>query len=169
MKYLGKKSLSSFLSVLSQISWYVVLAGSIFTVIWGGILMFTEPVEDPTGSIFAKINYYSFYLIRNDSDLPTLKDLPFFLRMVILPYGIIIMVLLLQILKKSQYIFANFTSNTVFTSNNMNIISQISKLVIWFSILTFNFSSLFVGLILLILCEIFKNGTVLQEEHDLTI
>ena len=37
------------------------------------------------------------------------------------------------------------------------------------SILTFNFTSLLISILLLLLCEIFKNGTALQEEYDLTV
>jgi hypothetical protein len=78
-------------------------------------------------------------------------------------------VLLLQIIKKSQHLFANFKKEIVFNENNVLAISKISKLLIVFSIITFNFSSLLVGIILLIICAIFKNGTALQEEHDLTV
>ncbi|NLJ46419.1 MAG: hypothetical protein GX430_07645, partial [Treponema sp.] len=51
----------------------------------------------------------------------------------------------------------------------VRIIRQISKLVIAMAILTFSAGSFLTGVILLLICEILKAGTALQEEHDLTV
>jgi hypothetical protein len=169
MKYLGKKSLSSFSSRLLQISWYIVLAGSIIAAAIGVMILFSTPVEDPAATGFAKINFDIFNELKTDADWQTIRNLPIVVRILFLPYFGIFFVLLLKIIKKSQHLFINFKNDIVFNKSNVVIIRKISKLLIGFSIITFNFSSLLVSIILLMLCEIFKNGTVLQEEHDLTI
>lgn len=169
MKYLGKKSLSSFLSRLLHVSWYVVLAVSIIAVVIGLMILFSTPVEDPAASGFAKVNFCVFNELKNDEDWETIKNLPLVVRILMLLYFGPCVVLLLQIIKKSQHLFTNFKNDIVFSKSNVSNISKISKLLIGFSIITFNFSSLLVSIILLILCEIFKNGTALQEEHDLTV
>ena len=80
-----------------------------------------------------------------------------------------IVVLLLLIIKKSRHLFDNFKNDILFDKSNVRIISTISKLNIGLSLLTFSFSSLLLSLFLFMLCEIFENGTALQEEHDLTV
>lgn len=169
MKYLGKKSLSSLLSGILHVSWYIVLALSIFAVVMGAIILFSTPVEDPAALGIARVNFHIFSELKNDKDWQMFKNLPLVVRILFLPYFGVIAVLLLRILKKSQRLFNNFKNDLVFNKNNVLIISKISKLLIGFSILTFDFSSLLAGILLLMLCEIFKNGTALQEEHDLTI
>lgn len=169
MKYLGDKSLSSFLSELLHISWYLVLAVSIIASVVGAMILFSIPIEDPVASGFAKVNYYVFNELKKGEDWQMMKNLPLVLRIFMLLYFIPFVVLLLQIIKKSQHLFTNFKNDIVFNKSNVSIISKISKLLIGFSIISFNFSSLLVGIILLMLCEIFKNGTALQEEQDLTV
>ena len=165
MKYLGKKSLSSLLSGILHVSWYVVLVVSIIAVVVGVIFLFFIPLEDPVVSEIAN----AFNMDLKDADWEECKNLPLAVRILFLPYLGAIVVLLLRIIKKSQHLFTNFKNDIVFNKSNVLIISKISKLLIGFSIITFNFSSLLVSIILLMLCEIFKNGTALQEEHDLTI
>lgn len=169
MKYLGKKSLSSFLSVLLHIAWYVVLVASIIAVVYGAIVLFATPVEDPAASGIAKFNFHIFRELRNDEDWQMFRNLPIAVRSLFLLYFGVVAVLLLQIIKKSQRLFNNFKNDIVFNESNVLIISKISKLLIGFSIITFNFPSLLVAIILFILYGILKNGTALQEEHDLTI
>ena len=183
MKYFGKKSLSSVLSTFFHISWYVVLIVTILATIAGAILLFSTPARDFISSEMAKKEQMVISANNNDcwktfecsstssdrKDWEKFKNMPILLRLIALPYVWIISVLLLQIIKKSRLLFANFKKDIVFNQSNVNIISQINKLLIAFSILTFNFSSLFVCVLLLMICEIFKNGAVLQEEHDLTV
>jgi uncharacterized metal-binding protein len=90
-------------------------------------------------------------------------------KILILPYFGVVVVFLLQIIKKAQQLFNNFKNDLVFNKSNVMLISKISKLLIVFSILTFNFSSLLVSVLLFMICEIFKKGTTLQEEHDFTV
>jgi hypothetical protein len=97
------------------------------------------------------------------------KSLPLAVKILILPYVEAILIILLLILKKARGLFTNFKNDIVFDKSNVEIIRGISKLSIVFSIATFSISSLLVSLLLFMLCEIFKNGTALQEEHDLTV
>jgi len=169
MKYLGKKSLSSLLSGILHLSWYIVLVLSIIAVVMGAIILFSTPVEDPAALGIAKVNFCIFSELKNDKDWQMIEKLPLAVRILFLPYFGAIVVLLLQIIKKSQHLFTNFKNDVVFNKSNVLTISKISKLLIGFSIITFDFSSLLAGILLLMLCEIFKNGTALQEEHDLTV
>jgi ammonia channel protein AmtB len=169
MKYFGNKSLSSVINVLLKISWYVVLIVSIVTVIIGAVILFAAPVEDSAATGIAKMKYHFFNQFRQDNDWQTIRNLPVVVRLLFLPYFAAVFVLLLQIIRKSQKLFTNFKNDLIFNKTNVSIIAVISKLLIAYSIITFNFSTLLVSIILIIICEIFKNGTALQEEHDLTI
>lgn len=171
MKYLGKKSLSSFLHLLLQIAWYLVLFAGIFVIGFVAFLMFSAPVGDPTVSEIARIKFKIFNDLKSNDETAFnfFRNGPVPAKIIALLYMGTMTVLLLQIIKKGQIIFNNFKNNVVFAENNVLVISTISKLLIAFSILTINFSTLLVSIMLLILADIFKNGTVLQEEHDLTI
>jgi hypothetical protein len=169
VKYLGKKSLSSFLSILLRVVWYLTIATSIIAIAYGAIVLFATPIENPTATGISRINYHIFSELRSDEDWQMIRDLPIAVRSLFLPYFGVVTVLLLQIISKSQRLFTNFKNDIVFSENNVIIISKISKLLIVFAIITFNFSSLLVAIILFILYGILKSGTALQEEHDLTI
>ena len=106
---------------------------------------------------------------KDKRDWEQFKRLPLIVKILIIPYVEAVLILLLAIFKRSRYLFLNFRNDIVFNRNNVPLISKISKLNIWFSILTFSFSSLLVSLFLFMLCEIINNGAVLQEEHDLTV
>jgi hypothetical protein len=164
MKYLGEKSLSSFLSGLCGVSWYIVLVLAVIGGTIGSYLFFT-PIDDPFLTKMAQV----MELDINDKDWVAFKNLPLVIRMLCLPWLVAVVVLILKLIKKAQNLFNNFKKNIVFDPANVSIIESLSKLLIPFSILTFNFSSLATSLLLFLLCEIFKNGTVLQQEHDLTI
>ncbi|MBE3092129.1 MAG: DUF2975 domain-containing protein [Actinobacteria bacterium] len=169
MKYLGKKSLSFFLSGLLHVSWYVILVVSIIGVVYGAIVLFATPVENPAATGIARVNFHIFNGLGNDKEFQMIRDLPIAVRILFLPYFGAVAVLLLQTIKKSQYIFTNFKNDIVFSGSNVVTISKICKLIIVFSIMTFNFTSLLVAIILLIFNDVLKKGTTLQEEHDLTI
>ncbi|OHD18010.1 MAG: hypothetical protein A2086_15750 [Spirochaetes bacterium GWD1_27_9] len=167
MKYFGKKSLSSLASGILHVSWYVVLIVSIVGVVIGSLALFYKPFSDCITSEIEKgvssMNY------KDKTDWENFKNLPIVFKLIIIPYFGSLVVLLLQIIKKSQILFTNFKNDIVFDKSNAAIISNISKLNIGFSILTFNFSLLLVSVLLFMLCEIFKKGSVLQEEHDFTV
>ena len=169
MKYLGKRSLSSFLSVLLHVSWYLIIAASVIAIAYGAIVLFAAPVENPEATGMAGINYQIFSELRNDEDWQMFRDLPVAVRSLFLLYFIAVAVLLLQIIRKSRHLFTNFKNDIVFSEGNVLIISKISKLLIVFAIITFNFPSLLVAVILFILYGILKDGTALKEEQDLTV
>ena len=102
-------------------------------------------------------------------DWETFRNLPLAVKFLIMPYLAAVAVLLLMIIKKSRELFTNFKNDIVFNKSNVILISNISKLMIAFSALTFSLQSLILSVLLLMLCEIIKSGTALQEEHDLTV
>ena len=169
MKYLGKKSLSSLLSKILHVSWYVLLISSIIAVVIGVLFLLSMSCKENTAPEIANFSCNTFSIDANDPDWKEFQNLPLGIKFFLLPYFGIVVALLLQIIKKSRHLFDNFKNDIVFSRNNVLLISKIAKLLIAFSIITFDFSSLLVSIILLIVCDIIKNGTTLQEEHDLTV
>jgi hypothetical protein len=158
MKYLGERSLSSVMSVVLKIAWYVVLIGAI----GGGLFLFAMllfPLEEITEAVE----------LQNDPDWQRMYNMPLALKILFVPYFALAVVLLLKIIRKCRNLFENFRNDVVFRPHNVDLIRDIGKILIVFSIITFQFGSLIVSLLLLLLCEVFKNGTSLQEEHDLTV
>lgn len=177
MKYFGKKSLSSWLSVILHFSWYVTLVFTIIAPIIALIvILFSTPLGDQVLKEIAKSNiaissadFAQSMDTKEAKDWEEFKKWPLAVKLLILPYLVTVMVFLLQIIKKSQQLFTNFKNDIVFNKSNVQLISKISKLLIIFSIITFSFSSLLISIVLLLFCEIIKNGTVLQEEQELTV
>jgi hypothetical protein len=166
MKYFGKKSLSSAVSRILHVFWYVVLVGSIITAFLLILNMFNISFGDPITSEIAKFNGMDN---KDKESWEEFKNIPFFLKFIIFPYFGAFVVLVLQIIKKSRLLFINFKNDIVFNKSNAVIISTISKLNIVLAIITVNFSSLLASVLLFMLCEIFKKGSALQEEHDFTV
>jgi hypothetical protein len=164
MKYLGEKSMSSFLSGLLKVGWYAVLAMAIIAGLVGAYLLFAPP-NDLLIIKAAK----SMELNLQDKDWIDFKKMPLIIRMFFMPYFITVVILILKLIKKARGLFENFKKDIVFDKSNVQIILSFSKLLIPFSVLTLDISSLMLSLFMFLLCEIFKNGTMLQEEHDLTI
>jgi hypothetical protein len=103
------------------------------------------------------------------SDFDKFNRLPLIVKILMFPYFWVIVVFLLKLIRRSQQLFKNFSNSVLFNRSNVDLLTTISKLNIVVSILTFSFSSLLASLFLFMVCEIFKNGTMLQEEHDLTV
>ncbi len=160
MKYLGKKSLSSFLYKFLRVVWYFVLIGSILAITFAAVVLFVIPVDAPCLAKIAK---------GMETTPLKIKELHIILKLLIFPYIAVVTALMLQIIRKAQYLFNNLRNNVVFQMNNVQFLSKISKLLIIFSILTFSIGSLISSLFLLVISEIFKHGTALKEENDLTI
>jgi hypothetical protein len=187
MKYFGKKSLSSFMSGFLRVCWGVVLVLAILAPLAAGVIIFfstpageniilsaqngtlTNCNQLQTNAAPGHTKFDSGMSDKDRKDWESFKNLPIAVKILILPYCEAVLILLMIIIKTSRSLFANFKNDIVFNKSNAQIISKISKLNIGFSILTFSFSSLLVSLFLFMLCEIFKNGTALQEEHDLTV
>jgi hypothetical protein len=169
MKYLGEKSLSSFLSGFCHACWYIVLVLAVVIGMIGSFFIFT-PEDDPVMQKIVKVTEWKVPQHDKDyQDWLKFKNMPIAVRLLVLPYFLAVVVFLLKLIKKARELFANFKKDIVFNMSNVTIIRTFSKLLIPFSILTFNISSLVLSLLLLMLCEIFKNGATLQEEHDLTV
>jgi hypothetical protein len=161
MKYFGKKSLSSVVHTILHIAWWAVLYISIFAAAVFALLLFSRSSGNWITAHVAKIS--------PNSNWQKIYTWPLIVKVIALPYVAAVVVLQLQMIKKAQQLFANFTNNIVFNKSNVQITSMISKMLIAYSILTADLTLFVVSIILLIVCAIIKNGTALQEEHDLTV
>lgn len=159
MKYFGEKSLSSVLSVLFKIAWWVIMVGAVIGGILGFMFILSTAFVDPA-TMGADIQ---------GEDWEKFKQVPTAMKMLFLAYLGVLAVLLLKIIRKSQELFTNFRNEIVFDQTNVNTTANIGKLMVWYAILTVDLGTLFVSLLLLMLCELFKSGASLQEEHDLTV
>jgi hypothetical protein len=188
MKYFGNKSLSSFMSGLLHVSWYLVLFTAVIApLVLGGIILFSTSIGDSVVSAIEKGEFHTCdrdfkhphrdiknelskdFTEKDRKDWEEFKNLPLGVKFIILPYCEAVIILLLIIIGKSRQLFTNFRNNVMFNEGNVLLISKISKLLIAFSILTFSFSSLVLSVVLLMVCEIIKSGAALQEEHDYTV
>jgi len=169
MKYLGEKSLSSVLNILLNIIFYISIVVSVIFMVILFIIMFIEPVTDPNSIGINQLNYKFFHEFRSDNKVWEMQKFPLLAKIFILPYVLIVIGFIINIIRKSQQFFKNLRNNVVFIQTNVELLQNISKMVIIVSIMTLDFGSILIGLILLVLTEIFKNGTVLQEEQDLTV
>ena len=163
MKFFGKKSLSSVMSVLLHIAWYLAIVAALGAAAAGVVIVFHAQFGSPFTPELAKSSAKDLH------DWQMFQSMPLGVRILILPYFGAVIALLMIIIWKSRKLFAHFRNDIVFNTGNVRIILGISRLVIVFSIITFSLGSLLVGIILRLLCEIVKSGTTLQEEHDLTV
>jgi len=160
------------MSRVFRISWYVVLFASILCAIAGVIFLYISSCDQACGAESAWFNYTipDMEIKESDrADWETFQSIPLPLKFLMFPYFFVLIALLLRIIKKSQLLFDNFKNEILFSRSNVVIISKIGKSLLWYSIMTFGFTSLIISIILLMACEVFKNGAALQEEHDLTI
>lgn len=169
MRYFGKRSLSSVLKVLLQIAWFVVLAGAIVAAAWGAFVLFAFPVSDPSATGLAHFNFLIFDSMKGDASLNAMRALPVAVKVLMLPYLVVIVVLLLRAIRQSQYLFGSFGKEEVFRQENVIRLKTISRSLIILSVITFNLTTLLLAIVLIIVTEILKSGTSLQEEHDLTV
>ncbi|MEN9355617.1 MAG: hypothetical protein RL318_2942 [Fibrobacterota bacterium] len=161
MRYFGEKSLSAWIHRILQASWYATIVGSVTLMVFLAIAAFPE--------IGGKASTLVCDSAKNDHEWREFVAYPWYVKALVFPYLTLITILLLKILSRSRSLFDNFRHNAIFTRDNAANLSTLSKLVIGFSLATFNFGALLMSLILLLVCEILKNGTALQEEHDLTV
>jgi hypothetical protein len=163
MKYFGKKSLSSVVSVTLHIAWFVAIVAAAAAVVAGVVIVFHAQLGSPFTAGLAGSS------AKDVADWEMFQNLSLGIRILILPYFGAIIALVLLIIRKSRQLFRSFKDDIVFNEGNVRAIRTISKLVIALSIITFSVGSLLVGIILLLVCEIIKKGAALQEEHDLTV
>lgn len=158
------------MSRILQASWYVVLVTAIIGALIGLLLLMHVPAREYVTAEIAKSQTSMCDMSSKDrKDWETFMNLPIFVKLILVPYFVVVVVLLLKIIRRSQHLFTNFKNEIVFNKSNVEIISKLNKLLIIFSIMTVNVGALLVCIVLLMVCEIIKNGTVLQEEHDLTV
>jgi hypothetical protein len=100
---------------------------AVFAVVVFSVMMFVKPSE---GNIAAEMAKWS-----TDSTWKEMYTWPLAGKIFVFPYFAVFMVVLLQIIKKSQQLFTNFRNDVVFNAKNVAVISNISKLSIVFSIL----------------------------------
>ncbi len=165
MRYFGQNSLSTWIHRVLKGSWYLVIVGYVGLSLLLAIAFF----PNLGGPVTQQISQQICASGQQDPEWQTFMATPLVCKAFVFPYLALITFLLLKILKQSESLFDNFRRNAIFTKDNATNLSKLSKWVIGFSLVTFNFSALLMSLILLLLCEIFKNGSALQEEHDLTV
>ena len=163
MRYFGKRSLSSAVSVILHVAWYLALLAAVCALAVGVVIVFHAQLGSPFASGLAGSSAKDIY------DWQSFQSLPLGVRILILPYFGAIMTLVIIVIRKSRQLFDQFKNAIVFNKGHVQAILQVSRLIIALSIITFSLGTLLVGIILRLLCEIVKSGTVLQEEHDLTV
>lgn len=163
MKYFGTRSLSSFMNALLTVAWYLAWLFAALAIVLGTVIVFHEQLGSPFSQGMAESS-------RSDiRDWERFQSLPLAIRILVLPYFGAVMTLVLMVLRKARSLFSNFKDEVVFDAGNVRLIRRTSKLVIALAVLTFSAGSFLTGVILLLICEILAAGTVLKEEHDLTV
>lgn len=163
-RYFGQGSISSWAGIGLHVGWYVVLFLFLAGMGYLALALFDLNFGDPLSAIIAKTARSE-----TDPEWVAFRKLPALEKAFVFPYLTAVLVLLLMIMKKSRKLFLSFSNNVIFSRENAVTTASTSRLLIGFSVLTFNFTTFLVSLMLLMLCEIFKNGTTLKEENDLTI
>lgn len=167
MRFFGESSLSSLLHrVLPFVSAFLVAAWLLLSVLLA-LALFPRSWGDPISRGIAETSRSAQAL--SDPDWANLVAMPTYVRVLVFPYFALVVFLLLGVLHHARRLFANFRQNLVFHPGNIHLLRSILVFLIPYSILSANFPSLLVSLILLLAAEILKNGSVLQEEHDLTV
>ena len=163
MKYFGTRSLSSFMNALLTVAWYLAWVFAAVAIVLGTVIVFHEQLGSPFSQGMAESS-------RSDiRDWERFQNLPLAIRILVLPYFGAVMTLVLMVLRKTRSLFSNFKDEVVFDVGNVRLIRRTSKLVIALAVLTFSAGSFLTAVILLLICEILAAGTVLKEEHDLTV
>jgi hypothetical protein len=170
MKYIGEKSLSSFLSTLLKIFWWVILAVATIYVLIMVVNLFSIDLGDPITQGVNELNMSetgenAFLFLKWEQ----VEGWPAAGKVVAVAYWAACIVFAMIVLKKVQRLFNNFKNDIVFDDGNVRLMSAISKLLIVVGILTWSFGTLAASILLLILCQVFKHGANLQQDHDLTV
>lgn len=165
MRYFGEKSLSSVLYRVTQAAWILTIPAVAALCVLLFFAIFQIDLGDPVTSGLAK----ECASMDADPDWREMMSLPRPARAVVFPYLWLATFLFVQILRKSQRLFDNFRRNVVFRTSNVALLSDLNRYMIALAVVTFNPATLLVALILLLVTEILKDGSALQEEHDLTV
>jgi len=159
------------MAVIMQVLNYIILAVAIIApIVFVGIIFISTPFGSSLVPITGTCGMNAFGGNPTDArDWNSFRNLPMLTKLVIIPYFFALVFLLLEIIRKTRSLFANFANDIVFNKSNVVLISKISKLTIAISILSFSFPSLLIGIVLLLVCELIRTGTSLQEEIELTV
>ncbi|MBK9577654.1 MAG: hypothetical protein IPK50_06995 [Fibrobacterota bacterium] len=167
MRYFGESSLSSVLHrLLPFASGFILVVWFVFSLLLG-FALFPRSWGDPFTQGIAEQSRSPEAL--SDPEWANLVAMPAYVRALVFPYFALVVLLLLAVLHKARALFSNFRKSIVFHPQNTSTIRSITYLLIPFSVLSMNFPSLLVSLILLLVAEILRSGSVLQEEHDMTV
>lgn len=167
MRYFGPRSLSSVLQRVLAVSWFAILAMVVALSSFLAIAFFNLNFGDPVTGSIVECSYSASSLA--DEEWRDMHAQPVWIKALVFPFLAIATTLLLLVVSTARKLFANFAQEVVFRHENVALISRTAKILLAFSALTFNFTSLLVSFILLMLCEILRTGTALQEEQDLTV
>lgn len=179
MRYFGPKSLSSVMAKALKVLWVLALLATILAPFAGTAVIyfstpqgeaFLEKVKTGASSCIKPGDLDGADLSAKDkADWAKFKAVPLPLKLLMLPYGMAVLLLLLTVLSRARRLFESFRDDRVFRQENVALMKNLAKLLIAYGVLTFSFNTLLIAVILLMACEVIKNGAVLQEEHDLTV
>lgn len=192
MKYLGKKSASSFLRLVLNLAWYLGIAATVLLAL-SQLYFFLIPPPSLSGPLMVQFEtpglVFRFAKGLIDSHSPTLFVLQFTLVIPLLAIGLLVIYQL-------RKIFNTLVDGTPFTIDNVRRIRFIGAAVIAGTLLKgllhtligiyfsnviqlpglelnanvkIDFIGIFLGLVILVLAEVFRHGARLQEDQDLTV
>jgi hypothetical protein len=170
MKYIGEKSVSSFISKLLPVLFWLMLAAAVVYVLTLIINLFGINAGDPITSTLSKWD-----MSGNDNNLflffrwNQVTAWPVAGKVIVAVVWAACIALNLALVEKARQLFRNFRKDIVFDSRNARIIGAIAKLMIVLSVVTWSLYSLVVSILLLILGQIFQRGAALQEDQNLTV
>jgi hypothetical protein len=165
MRYFGEKSLSSVLYRATQATWILAIPAVAVLCVLLFFAIFQIDLGDPlTSGILQECAS-----MRDDPDWRKMMALPAAARWVVFLYLWLATFLFVQILRKSQSLFDNFRQNRIFRASNVELLSRMNRYMIALAVVTFNPATLLVAFVLLLVTEILKDGSALQEELDLTV
>ena len=180
MRYFGAKSLSSVAVKVLSVVWVLMIIATVLAPLAGSaVIYFSTPQGEAfIGEAKAKHRVHDSHHVctdgialhqKEDQDWQKFKAVPLPVKILLLPYCLGVLGLALAILRRALALFKSFRDEPIFRRENEQLMRGLAKLLIILGVATFAFSTLLIAIILLMACEVLKNGTVLQEEHDLTV
>jgi hypothetical protein len=170
VKYIGKKSVSSFINVGLKVAWWLLLVILVLFTLVVFFKLFAIDLGDKMSGQIAGLemtdagqNWLLWF------DYSQIATWPMIGKVIAFVSFLACAVLRLWILRTVQRIFANFTRDIIFDYKNVKLLSTASLLFVISSVINWSLGLLLMSLLMLILCEIFKKGSTLQEEQDLTV
>lgn len=181
MRYFGAKSLSSVAVNVLNVIWVLMIAAAVLVPFAGTAVIY---FSTPQGEAFiaeTKAKHPDWVKHNNvdagdcasrdteDKEWEQFKAVPLPVKLLLLPYGLGVISLILVVLRRARALFKSFRDEPIFRRENEQLMRGLAKLLMVLGMATFDFSTLLIAVILLMACEVIKNGTALQEEHDLTV